>query len=112
MLVLIVSGFMIVLTMLLMMARMGLLKWLGYTNIVDVAFTIIMILLFHGTFSGIVAASFAGVFMSALLWVLRSSLGCERYELVKTGKYTATMKWVRYPASACRTPLFSRRVLV
>lgn len=95
----IVSGFMIVLTMLIMMARSNIRRWLGYANFVDIGFTVIMMYLFHGTFAGIVSASFAGVFMGAMLWVLKGTLGYERLTLVRTKWYRGcvTLKWIYNP---------------
>lgn len=99
-----IAGMMIVLTVLVMMARTNLRRWLGYANIVDVMFTIVIIALFHSTFSGVVAASFAGVFMSLMLWILRSSIGCERLSLKrvswKRGYYA--MYWKSISAAECR----------
>ena len=88
------AGAMIVLTMFMMMARTDLLKWLGYANLVDVAFTVIMLLLFHNTYGGVVAASFAGVFMSGALWVLRNWLGCKRLQLRYKGYGVFAPEWV------------------
>lgn len=98
------AGIMMVLTILIMMARMNLRRWLGYANIVDVMFTIVIIALFHDTFSGVVAASFAGVFMSIMLWVLRCSVGCERLKFVKVplNKGLCRLRWIEISATECR----------
>lgn len=72
------SGFAVVLCVLAMMARSNLKRWLGYSNVVDIVFTIFMIALFHGTFSGVVSSAMAGIWMSGLLTILRKSIGCER----------------------------------
>jgi xanthine/uracil permease len=87
------AGLMTVVCILMMMARTDLLKWLGYSNVVDVAFTVIMIILFHDTFSGVVSASFAGVFMSGMLWTLRSVLGYKKLRI-----HRLKPVWVYYPA--------------
>ena len=94
-----VAGVMIVLTILVMMARSNIRRWLGYANFVDILFTIIMIYLFHDTFSGIVSASFAGVFMSVMLSVLKASLGYEKLKIVRTNWYKGfySIQWVSYP---------------
>lgn len=89
---LILSGFILVITMLATMARFGgLRRWLGYAGIVDVAFTILMFLMFHGSFSGIVSGAFAGLFMTTLLYVLRASYGYEKLERVGY-----KLKWVAH----------------
>ncbi len=85
----VIAGFVLVLAMLLTMARMDLLKFLGYASIIDVSFTILMFKMFADSFSGIVAGSFAGLFMTALLYILKSGLGYKRLSLRKG--------WVYYP---------------
>lgn len=92
------SGFCVVLCVLSMMARSNLKRWLGYANVVDIAFTLFMILLFHGTFSGVVSAATAGVWMSVLLQILRKSMGCERLVIAKRERWyhMPTLVWHYY----------------
>lgn len=75
---LILSGLIVTLTTLALLARTNLRRWLGYSSFVDVAFTVILVVLFAGTYSGVVAAAFSGLWMSALLLILRRYLGCEK----------------------------------
>ena len=91
-----VAGMMTVLAMLLMMARTDMLKWLGYANVVDILATFVMIYLFHDTFAGVVSASFAGVFMSGMLWMLRKTLGYKKLQIVRAG-WMVRLAWVQYP---------------
>lgn len=100
----IVAGLMIVITTLILMSRMNLRRFLGYPNTVDISFTVMMLVMFHDTFSGIVAAAFAGLFMSVLLNVLRGILGAERLQWVKSAKRfrPAHLAWVRVSAQDCR----------
>ena len=79
---LILAAFVLVITMLAIMARFGLRRFLGYSTIVDVSFTVLMFAMFAGTFSGIVAGAFAGLFMTGLLYVLKATMGYERLERV------------------------------
>ncbi len=88
----IAAGFMTVLCIMMMMARTDMLKWLGYSNVVDVLFTIILVAMFHGTFAGVISAACAGVFMSITLWTLRKSIGCK-----KLRKQGFKLVWVYYP---------------
>lgn len=99
-----VAGMMIVMTCLVMMARTNLRRWLGYANFVDVMFTIVIIWLFHDTFSGVVAASFAGVFMSFMLWALRCSIGCDVLSVkrVRVAEGIIRLYWKHIPAKVCR----------
>lgn len=78
---LIVASLILVITMLLTVARFGphvFKRMLGYAAIVDVLFTVLMFMMFAGTFSGIVAGAFAGLFMTGLLYILRGVMGYER----------------------------------
>jgi len=78
---LVLVAFMAVLGLLIMMGRLNLRRFLGYPNIVDITCTIIFAILFAGTFSGMVVAGFASLFLSLMLWVLRASIGAERLAL-------------------------------
>lgn len=106
----IVAGLMIVITTLILFSRMNLRRFLGYPNTVDIGFTLMMLYMFHSTFSGIVAAAFAGLFMSVLLSVLRSILGAERIGLRFVWRIIPVLYWVRVPASECR-PHFVVRLM-
>jgi hypothetical protein len=76
---LIVAGFALSLTLFLVMQRTGRLKlFLGYAGVVDILFTILIFGLFAHTFSGVVAGTFAGLFMACGLTVLRNMIGYER----------------------------------
>lgn len=92
-----VAGIATVTALLMMMARTNIRRWLGYANVVDILFTFAMVVLYHGTFSGVVAASFAGVVMSLALQCLRKLLG---YEYIKVSIYewsniVPKFEWVR-----------------
>jgi drug/metabolite transporter superfamily protein YnfA len=92
-----VAGLVTVLGMLITMARMDIRKWLGYSNIVDVCCAAMLVVLFSGSFGGVVAAAFAGMFMSLSLWVLRSTLGYKKFQRVglrmRWVYYKPTMRW-------------------
>jgi len=92
----ILSGFIIVLALLMTLARMDLLKFLGYSTIVDILFTLLMFTMFHGTFSGIVASAFAGVFMTIMLYVLRGTIGCKKLKFRRCKYGLIKLTWVYY----------------
>lgn len=94
-----VVGIVTVLSTLITMARMDIRKWLGYSNGVDVLFTIMLVALMHGSFPGIVSAAFAGIVMSVLLWVLRNVMGYKKLKCVRNRWYKGgcTLQWVSYP---------------
>lgn len=81
MIALVLVAFMAVLGLLIMMGRLNLKRFLGYPNLVDIACTVFFLIIFAGTFSGMVVAGFASLFMSLMLWVLRATVGAERLEV-------------------------------
>ena len=81
MLGMILAGFILTMAMLLTMARLDIRKFLGYASIVDVIFAALMFEMFAGSYGGIVAGAFAGLFMTGMLYVLKSTLGYKRLTL-------------------------------
>lgn len=98
--ILMMVGFMAVLAAVIMMSRISLKRFLGYPNLVDITFSTFFVLTFHGTFAGMVVAGFASLFLSLILWALRSSIGAERIA-VKRGKWLLpVLYWKEVPATA------------
>ncbi|QWY83402.1 hypothetical protein [Rhizobium phage RHph_X3_9] len=90
---LIVAGFALTLTLFLVMQRTGhLRRFLGYAGYVDVLFTILIFALFAHTFSGVVAGTFAGLFMAIGLSCLRNVVGYERLQ-----RKGFRLVWVAFP---------------
>lgn len=115
MIALVLVAFMAVLGLLIMMGRLNLRRFLGYPNVVDITCTIVFVILFAGTFSGMVVAGFASLFMSLMLWVLRSTIGAERlavrYEQRKRGfmRYTVPVwYWQVIKPSECQPHWLSK----
>jgi hypothetical protein len=73
-----IAGFLLALTMFVVMHRVCMKRFLGYATIVDVVFTIIMFSMFAHSFSGVVAGSVAGLVMAAGLTLGRKIFGYER----------------------------------
>jgi len=94
------AGIATVVTCFIMMARSDMRKWLGYANIVDITFTVLMIYVYHETFSGVVSASIAGIFMSASLTVMRKLMGYKKLKVSFGRRYlvipTVSATWVYY----------------
>lgn len=86
-----IAGFLLALTMFVVMHRVCLKRFLGYATTVDVVFTIIMFSMFAHTFSGVVAGSVAGLVMACGLTLGRKIFGYERLEW-RTWRY----KWVTH----------------
>lgn len=103
----ILAGFIIVMAMLLTLARFDLRKFLGYASIVDIIFTVLMFSMFHGTFSGIVASAFAGIFMTLMLYMLRGTIGCKKLKVVCVRRIPR-IRWVYYGPELYRGGLFAK----
>lgn len=86
------AGAILAFAMILTLARLDLLKFLGYASLVDVLFTALMMEMFAGTFMGIVAGAFSGLCMTAALYLLKYTLGYKRLQRVG-----AKIKWVYHP---------------
>lgn len=91
----ILAGFVIVIATLMMLSRFDLRKALGYCGVIDVGFTLVMFAMFSGTFSGIIASAFAGVFMTVMLSMLRGTIGCKKLQWVKVGR-VPRLRWIAY----------------
>lgn len=98
----IIVAAMCVIGIIVMMGRLNLRRFLGYPNIVDISCTLIFLFLFAGTFSGMVVAGFASLFMSVLLGGMRSFMGAERL-CIRRGRYNMpVLYWRVYKPSECR----------
>jgi drug/metabolite transporter superfamily protein YnfA len=106
---LILAGLMTVFMVFCLMARINLKRFLGYPNAVDIIFTAFCLVAMHGTFSGIVAAAFAGVFMSVGLWFIRCTIGAERLGWRRGTKWYSIpkLKWIELSADSMR-PMWIR----
>lgn len=76
-----VAGCIMAMATLMALARFDMLKVLGYSAVVDFAFTVLLFALFSETYSGIIASAFAGVFMSLMLYILRATMGCKKLKV-------------------------------
>lgn len=105
-----IAGIVIVVAVFFTLCRIApLRRWLGYATIVDILFTVGMFSLFHDTFSGVMAACFAGLFMAVMLTALRKAIGYERMRIVRNGLQFSTV-WVSYVPNRPRAPKFVRVV--
>lgn len=103
-----IAGVVIVITVFFTLCRIApLRRWLGYATLVDIAFTVLMLSLFHDTFSGLMAACFAGLLMAMVLTILRRSIGYERLQMYRDG-WRLRSRWVSHAADAVQPPKFIR----
>lgn len=73
--------------------KIGIRKVLAYEVTVDIVVTIVLMILFSGTLTGIVAATFAGLFFSIIMYISKLIFGYEKYEY---NPQTKKSEWVRY----------------
>ena len=76
-------GILSAIVILIVMARLGLRKFMGYPAIMDVLVTIFLAALLHGTYAGMTAAVIGGLFFSLMITVIRRCYGYTR--LTRTG---------------------------
>ena len=104
--VIVLVGVMMCASVLVMLYRLGIRKFLGYPNTFDVCFGILMVMEFHGTYTGMVAAGVASLTMSCILVLLRSTMGAERAKV--SVKYKRVMPFsIRVKKPGARTDVLN-----
>lgn len=78
-------------TLLLICFKLGIRRVLGYDVVFDIAATLLLLWMFSGTYSGMIAASIGGLVITAELWVLKRYLGYEKLEYVNK-----ELRWTRH----------------
>lgn len=73
------TGILMAFTILIVMARLGLRKFMGYPAILDAIVVLLLGWLLHGTFGGITAAITGGLFFSLMITVVRKYYGYSRF---------------------------------
>lgn len=93
------SGILLSWTLLIIMYRLNLKRFLGYPAIMDAGGTLLLGALLHGTLGGMIAAISGGLFLSLIITVLRHYYGYARYNwrtktwLVHQGKFETATSW-------------------
>jgi hypothetical protein len=101
MITMVLAGALTVAALIVTMVRIDLRKCLGYATPIDLTFTAMMLYMFHGTYSGIVAAASAGLFMSLALSLLVRVFGYERARVVRIHWTTLPeVEWIAYAPQA------------
>ena len=72
------TGILMAFTILIVMCRLGLRKFMGYPAILDATVVFLLGFLLHGTFGGITAAISGGLFFSLMITVIRRFYGYSR----------------------------------
>ena len=90
---LLIAGFIASHTLLLLCFKLGIRKVLGYDAAVDIVATVMLLWMFEGTYSGMIAASFGGLVISVELWILKRHLG---YEILLFDPKERRLRWTRH----------------
>lgn len=73
----VILAFLLATTKFLLMCKfMPMKKLLYYDKWIDLFFTLLLPMVFYGTFSGMVTAVFSGMFLSIYLFVAKKIIGC------------------------------------
>ncbi len=78
---LVVLGFLVALSLVALIFRIGARTVFGYGATVDIAVMLLLALLFHGTFAGMTVAIIAGLFFSGFIWLIRRQCGYRTLNL-------------------------------
>lgn len=81
-----------------------------YANVIDVSFTVILLLIFHGTISGAAGATVAGLMLATVLTLARWLFGYRRGALRRSG-LSVGWTWEEQPGVINRAAAVIRRVL-
>jgi hypothetical protein len=68
-------GFLTAIVILIVQARLDLRKFMGYPATMDCLVTLLIAWLLHGTFAGMTAAAFGGLFYSIIITIIRRTYG-------------------------------------
>lgn len=90
---LLIAGFIASHTLLLLCFKLGIRKVLGYDAAFDIAATVLLLWMFEGTYSGMIAASFGGLVISVELWILKYYLG---YEILLFDPEQRRLVWITH----------------
>jgi hypothetical protein len=74
----------------LILLQMDIRKVCGYHVAFDVGLSILLILLYQGTYSGMVVGFVGGVTLTGLLWFTKGLIGFKRYE---HGEWRYSIGW-------------------
>lgn len=88
-----IAGFIAAHTILLLCFKMGIRRVLGYDAVVDILATVLLLWMFQGTYSGMVAGAAGGLIISIELALLKKYLG---YEVLTFDPETKTFHWIKH----------------
>lgn len=86
-------GFLSAITVLIVMSRLGLKKFMGYPALMDAGVTVLLAWFMYGTYTGMVAAIVGGLVFSGLVTIIRKFYGYSKLKRVGF-----KLRWVEHPA--------------
>lgn len=72
------TGVLMAISLLIVMARLGLRKFMGYPAVLDFVVVVVLGWLLHGTFGGMTAAITGGLFFSLMITLIRKYYGWSK----------------------------------
>jgi hypothetical protein len=91
----ILAGLISSLGLLFLLFKFGPRRIISYDIPIDIAATVLLMVLFAGTFSGMMAAMFGGLIISVTLFAMRQTMIREQLSLVKVKKFPyRAWRWV------------------
>ncbi len=89
------AGLIAALGLLFLLFKFGVRRIITYDIPIDIAATVLLMILFAGTFSGMMAAMFGGLVISVTLFVMKQTMSREELQLVKVKKFPyRAWRWI------------------
>lgn len=80
------------------MRRNTMRKLLGFDIYLDIGVTVLLMIVFAGTFAGMMAAIVGGIAFSVALWCAKMLVGYQKLTIVQNNEYWwPTLMWTTFP---------------
>jgi len=91
----IIAGVLSALGLLVLIFKFGMRRIITYDIPIDITVTALLIYLFAGTYSGMIAAMVGGLIVSVTLFVMKRNMRREELKLVKTQDFPyRALRWI------------------
>ncbi|MBN86686.1 MAG: hypothetical protein CL885_04110 [Dehalococcoidia bacterium] len=91
----ILAGILSALGLLFLIFKFGIRRVIAYDIPIDIAVTGLLMYLFAGTYSGMMAAMVGGLIVSVSLFILKKTMRREELKVIKTDEFPyRTVRWV------------------
>jgi len=89
------AGLLSALGLLFLLFKFGVRRIITYDIPLDIAVTGLLMYMFAGTYSGMIAAMFGGLVISVVLYIMKRTMRREELRLVKTSTFPyRAMRWI------------------